>query len=172
MLGPEYWSALNHTTYFKLYGKTPEQVWFTLRRALEEGEDGDWEVPWKPGEEINLPYLDLEHTVERGFVVIEDSSGTIAQRLDDEAQWDRERPWLRQWAAALRKYPDDVEMRARALINLPDSRIIDPDGPLGCIQLSGGWWMFVGFLPIDDADFDYGDPGEAALRLTRPKKKA
>ena len=61
MLGPEYWSALNHTTYFKLYGKTPEQIWFTLRRALEEGEDGDWEVPWKPGEEIDLPYLDLEH---------------------------------------------------------------------------------------------------------------
>src|SRR6516162_4409134 len=104
--------------------------------------------------------------------VIEDSSGTIAQRLDNEARWDLERPWLRQWAAALRKYPDDVEMRARALINLADSRIIDPDGPLGCIQLSGGWWMFVGFLPIDDADFDYGDPGEAALRLTRPKKKA
>lgn len=163
MLGPEYWNALNHTTYFKLYGKTPEQIWFTLRRALEEGEEGDREVPWKPGEEIDLPYLDLEHTVERGFVVIEDSSGTIAQRLDNEARWDRERPWLRQWAAALRKYPDDVEMRARALINLPDSRIIDPDGPLGCIQLSGGWWMFVGFLPIDDADFDYGDPGETEL---------
>jgi hypothetical protein len=29
--------------------------------------------------------------------------------------------------------------------------------------LSGGWWMFVGFLPIDDADFDYGDPGETEL---------
>ena len=65
VLGPEYWSALNHATYFKLYGKTPEQIWSTLHRALEEGEDGDWEVPWKPGEEIDLPYLDLEHTVER-----------------------------------------------------------------------------------------------------------
>lgn len=37
MLGPEYWSALNHTTYFELYGKTPELIWLTLRRALEEG---------------------------------------------------------------------------------------------------------------------------------------
>ena len=72
-------------------------------------------------------------------------------------------PGSAKWAAALRKHPDDVEMRARALINLPDSRIIDPDGPLGCIQLGGGWWLFVGFLPIDDADSEYDDPGEAEL---------
>jgi len=163
VLGPEYWSALNHTTCFKLYGKTPEQTFGALREALEKVEDGDWEVPWKPGEEIHLPYLDWEHTIARGFVLIEDSFSTIAQHLDDEAQWDGERPWLRQWAAALRQYPDDVEMRARALINLPDSRIIDPDGPLGCLPYDGGWWMFVGFLPIDDLDFEDGGAGKKEL---------
>ena len=36
---PNTGARLNHTTYFKLYGKTPEQIWFTLRRALEEGEE-------------------------------------------------------------------------------------------------------------------------------------
>ena len=93
----------------------------------------------------------------RGFVLIEDSSDTLARRFDQEAQWDRERPWLRQWAEGLRKCPDDVALRARALINLPDSRIIDPDGPLGCIRLGGGWWLFVGFKPIDDEEFDYDE---------------
>lgn len=167
MLGREYWSALKHTTYFKLYGKTPELIFVALREAMEEGEDeedGDSEVPWKPGDEMVLPYLDLEHTVERGFVLIEDSSGMIAQRLDEEAGRDGERPWLRQYATALRQYPDDVELRARAMINLPDARILDPDGPLGCLPMGGGWWMFVGFLPIDDDEIDYQDLDETEQR--------
>ena len=48
------------------------------------------------------------------------------------------------------------------MINLPDSPIIDPDGPLGCLPYDGGWWMFVGFLPIDDLDFEDG-AGETEL---------
>jgi hypothetical protein len=49
------------------------------------------------------------------------------------------------------------------LINLPDSRIIDPDGPLGCLPFDDGWWIFVGFLPIDDLDFEDGGAGKKEL---------
>jgi len=167
VLGREYWSALQHTTYFKLYGETPELIFVALREAMEDGdeeEEEDCEVPWKPGDQLVLPYLDLEHTVKRGFVLIEDSSGLIAQRLDEEARWDAERPWLHQYATALRLYPDDVELRARAMINLPDGRILDPDGPLGCMPMGEGCWMFVGFLPIDNDEVDYQDLDETERR--------
>jgi hypothetical protein len=38
----------------------------------------------------------------------------------------------------------------RALINLPDGRILDPDGPLGCIRCEPGKWIFFGFQPLED----------------------
>jgi hypothetical protein len=154
MLGLEYWSALRHTFEFKLCGDTPEEIFALLRAALEEAEDGDWQAPWNLGvDDSYLSVLDLEEIVERGFVWIEDSSSLIADRLTAEARWDRERPWLGQWADGLRRYPNDVEMRARALLNLPDSRIVDPDGPLGCVWLGDGWWRFFGFSRINDEDF-------------------
>jgi hypothetical protein len=160
VLGPEYWTALNHTAYFGVRGATAEEAFMALIEALGEGY---W---YAPGEGGNLVVPDPEviprdHTAGRGFVVIEDSPETIAQRLDEAARIDEERPWLSQWARGVRENPDDFEMRARALVNLPDPRILDPDGPFGCIRCAADEWLFFGFTPIeedepdeDDADFD------------------
>jgi hypothetical protein len=160
VLGPEYWTALRHTTDFKLFAQTPEQGFATLIEALEEGE---WNGPWAPGEIITLPWLDPEVLTRKGFILISESPATIASWLDDAAAKDKERPWLRQWATGVRGFPLDYEMRARALLNLPDSRVIDPDGPFGCIPCEANRWLFFGFMPIDeeidddDDDYDYDD---------------
>ena len=95
-------------------------------------------------------YLEPERTRRRGFVVIEDSPAEIARKLRETAAKDLERPWLRRWATGVEQNPGDFKMRARALINLPDGRILDPDGPLGCIRCEPGKWIFFGFQPLED----------------------
>ena len=82
--------------------------------------------------------------------MIEDSPAEIARKLRETAAKDLERPWLRRWATGVEQNPGDFKMRARALINLPDGRILDPDGPLGCIRCEPGKWIFFGFQPLED----------------------
>ncbi|HWQ55427.1 MAG TPA: hypothetical protein VN442_17200 [Bryobacteraceae bacterium] len=148
MLGPEYWDALNSAVYFTMPGSTAHEAFEALVDCLSEGY---W---YQPGDAGTLIYPESEvipvtHTARRGFVLIEDSADVIALHVREAARRDAERPWLLQWAAALEENPDDVELRAQALVNLPDGRILDPDGPLGCLRQWPDSWLFFGFPPIE-----------------------
>jgi hypothetical protein len=77
-----------------------------------------------------LPELiPAERTHLRRFVLIEDEPEVIARWLREAADQDSERPWLRQWADPVVQEPENFDLRARALVNLPEGRILDPDGP-------------------------------------------
>jgi hypothetical protein len=131
MIGPEYWQALRHSDYWFSYGDSPDDAYQQLLASDEE-------IP------VN--------THARGFILIDDTPQVIAERLRQMAEWDQERLWLRQYATAIVDDPGNAEMIARALINLPDGRILDPDGPLGCRQSSATTWVFFGFVPIDECE--------------------
>ena len=132
MVGPEYWQALRHSGYWFSFGDSPADAFQQLLASDDE----------------TIPV----NTQARGFVLIDDAPQVIAERLQLEAKWDQERPWLRQYAAAIVHDPGDAAMIARALINMPDGRILDPDGPLGCRQSSATTWVFFGFVPIDECE--------------------
>jgi hypothetical protein len=158
MLGPEYWDAINSAVYFVCSGATAEEA-FTVLVQAQLGE-GYWYQPtsdgtlyWRGSPEV----IPAERTHLRGFVLIEDEPATIARRLREAADWDGERPWLRQWATAVEQEPENFDLRATALVNLPDSRILDPDGPLGCIRCEPGRWLFFGFPPLEEQDETDGD---------------
>jgi len=79
VLGPD-WTALNHTVYFMAYGDTAEEAFTALVAGLREGY---WYAPWQGDTLVALdPERSLEdHIARRGFVRVEESSATIAQRL-------------------------------------------------------------------------------------------
>jgi hypothetical protein len=152
MLGPEYWDALNSAVYFLCSGATAEEAFMALVDALGEGywyrKTSDETLIWVGSPEL----IPAERTDRRGFVLIEDEPEVIARRLREAADRDSERPWLRQWADAVVQEPENFDLRARALVNLPDGRLLDPDGPLGCIRCEPGRWLFFGFPPLEEQD--------------------
>ena len=129
MVGPEYWQALSHTDYWFSYGDSPQDA---FQQLLASDED----IP--------------DNLEARGFILINDPPLAVADKLRRTAKADQERPWLNQYAAAITKNPSDTVMIVRSLFNMPDGRILDPDGPLGCRQSSDTSWVFFGFMPIEE----------------------